>query len=210
MKKIDINTWKRKDIFTHFSYGSNPFYNVTFKLDVTNLYNYVKKENLSFYYSLTYLCTMAMNELENFRYSIVDDEVVMIDERCASFTDMKKGEDLFYIVTMPSIHDLKEYNKVAKEKSESQNFFLDYESESHDLIYISCIPNVDITCITNEMDYTNPKFKDDSVPRLSWGKYIEENDRKQLGMSIEVNHRFIDGYHVGLFVQKLEEKINQL
>ena len=48
--------------------------------------------------------------------------------------------------------------------------------------------------------------KDDTAPILVWGKYTEQNGKYIINMTLDVNHRFIDGYFVGQFVQKLEEK----
>ncbi len=67
-RKINQDAWPRKEIFDFFSGVSNPFYMVTFRQDVTELYRYVKRHGLSFYYSLIYLCTEAINEVEAFRY----------------------------------------------------------------------------------------------------------------------------------------------
>ena len=47
-------------------------------------------------------------------------------------------------------------------------------------------------------------------PRITWGRYGEENGRKKLGMSVEVNHRFIDGLHLGKFYEKLQADIDAL
>ena len=47
-------------------------------------------------------------------------------------------------------------------------------------------------------------------PRICWGKYVPADGRETLGMSVEVNHRFIDGYHLGQFYQKLQRAINTL
>ena len=63
---------------------------------------------------------------------------------------------------------------------------------------------------SNERDYTDPKLKDDTAPILVWGKYIEQNGKYIINMTLDVNHRFIDGYFVGQFVQKLETKIAEL
>ena len=49
-KRVDLPAWKRKEIFDFFSHASNPYYMVSFRLDVTNLYSYVKQNHLSFYY----------------------------------------------------------------------------------------------------------------------------------------------------------------
>ena len=77
-------------------------------------------------------------------------------------------------------------------------------------IIFSCIPWADITMCSNERDYTDPKLKDDTAPILVWGKYTEQNGKYNINMTLDVNHRFIDGYFVGQFVQKLETKIAEL
>ena len=56
----------------------------------------------------------------------------------------------------------------------------------------------------------NALMKDDTAPILVWGKYTEQNGKYIINMTLDVNHRFIDGYFVGQFVQKLEEKISEL
>ncbi len=77
-------------------------------------------------------------------------------------------------------------------------------------IVFSCIPWADITMCSNERDYTDPKLKDDTAPILVWGKYTEHNGRYIINMTLDVNHRIIDGYFVGLFVQELERLIKEL
>ena len=49
------------------------------------------------------------------------------------------------------------------------------------------------------------------TPSPAWrGKYRDENGRKLLGYSMEVNHRFIDGIHIEAFVTELEKLISEL
>lgn len=72
------------------------------------------------------------------------------------------------------------------------------------------MPWADITMCSNERDYTDPNLKDDTAPILVWGKYTEQNGKYIINMTMDVNHRFIDGYFVGQFVQKLDKKIAQL
>lgn len=91
MQKIDLATWPRREVFNFFSQISNPFYMVSFKQEVTNLVKYCKESQLSFYYALIYLTCQAMNEIENFRYFLQDEEIYLYSQRIPSFTDLKKG-----------------------------------------------------------------------------------------------------------------------
>mgnify|MGYP001660209991 FL=1 len=178
MQKIDLAVWPRAELFRFFSTVSDPFYSVTFRVDVTNLHAYTKAHSISFYYALCYLATDAVNAVENFRYTIRDGEVFLLDGFCHA----------------------------AKAKSDAQQSFLDQSGELDDLIYFSCMPWFDLTAATNERDFD----RDDNIPRICWGKYVPADGRETLGMSVEVNHRFIDGYHLGQFYQKLQRAINAL
>lgn len=102
MEKIDIGAWDRKELFDFFSSVSDPFYMVTFRQDVTKLCRYAKARGLSFYYALVYLCTQAVNSVPAFQYTIRGDGVYRLERRIPSFTDLKKGSELFHIVTMPA------------------------------------------------------------------------------------------------------------
>lgn len=206
MRKIDPNTWSRREIFDFFSKISNPFYSVTFNVDVTEVYAYAKRSGLSFYYALVYLVTKAVNSVEAFRYGIVDGELVLFDECSPSFTDLKKGSESFHIVTMPCEGNIAEFCQDAKRRSAEQTTFLSTDKESADLIYFSCLPWVELTALTNERDFD----PDDAIPRISWGKFHERDGRKILGMSLELNHRFTDGVHIGKFADALQNLIKQL
>ena len=63
-----------------------------------------------------------------------------------------------------------------------------------------------LTALPNERDHD----PDASVPRIAWGRYVQREGRLRLGVSLEVNHRLIDGLHIGQFVQALERRIAAL
>ncbi|MGN0745588.1 MAG: CatA-like O-acetyltransferase, partial [Aristaeellaceae bacterium] len=123
-----------------------------------------------------------------------------------SFTDLKPGAELFHIVTMPSGEDMRAFCREARRKSREQDIFIDMEAEAGPLIFFSCLPWVELTALTNERDFN----RDDTAPRIAWGRYTEQGGRLKLGLSLEVNHRFIDGLHIGQFVRALEEMIAAL
>ena len=206
IRDIDMSAWPRREIYDFFSPISNPFYSVTFTLDVTNLYRYVKERELSFYYALVYLCTQAVNRVEAFLYTIEDGKVLIYDKRQPSFTDLEKGSELFRMVFVPCEGSLDEFCRAAKAKSESQHFFFDPTAETNDLIYFSCLPWMDVTGLTNERNLD----PDDAIPRIAWGKYIDVDGRKQLHISLEINHRLIDGVHLGRFNEELCRLIEAL
>ena len=101
---------------------------------------------------------------------------------------------------------VQDFCRAASEITSSQNCFLVESKESDQLIFISCLPWIDVTGLTNE-GMTDPS---DSIPRIAWGQYQEENGKLMLGMSLEVNHRLIDGLHVGQFYENFGTILEQL
>lgn len=206
MRPIDLSAWPRAEVFRFFSGMSNPFYSVTFTVDVTRLLAYVRAHDLSFYYALVGLCTRAVNSVENFRYTLRAGQLFLLEERQPSFTDLHKGAEQFHIVTMPCRGSLADFCREAGARSRAQQTFVSQEDETDALIYFSCLPWLHLTALTNERDLD----PDDNIPRIAWGRYVTEGGRTTLGLSVEVNHRFVDGFHIGRFAQALEEAIEGL
>ena len=203
---LDRAAWPRREVYDFFSRMDDPFYMATFQTDVTAVREYTKRNNLSFYYTMVYLCTAACNAVPAFRQVIRSGQVWELEARSPSFTDLHPGSEVFHIVTMPCAGTLAEFCRAAAEKSAAQTAFLDQQGESDALIYFSCLPWVELTALTNERGHD----PDDSVPRIAWGRYTAQDGRLKLGLSLEVNHRLIDGVHIGQFAQALERRIAAL
>lgn len=210
MTKLDLNTWERREAYAFFSRFSNPFYMVAFKLDVTLLYRYTKARGLSFYKGMIWACTQAVNRTKAFLVSSHGGELILLDRRDPSFTDLRPGEEQFHIVTVEHREDIDAFCEEATRRSEAQTCFLEASKESDALIYYSSLPWLELTALTNERDLSSPGALDDSIPRIAWGKYVDEGGKKTLNLSVEVNHRFIDGLHLGAFAAHLEEVIRHL
>lgn len=210
MKTVDMKSWNRKEIYDFFSSISDPFYMVSFVVDVTQLKEFTKKHNCSFYCSLIYLCCKAMSNIENFLYVVNENKVCMIEQREPSFTDRKQDSELFHIVSIPMQDDIVAFCESAKIASQNQQNFIDLTKEGNNLAYFTCLPTLKLTALTNEFDLLSSGFASDSVPRIAWGKYIEQNGRLELTISMEVNHRFIDGIHIEKFAANLSKMIEEL
>ncbi len=210
MKEVNLSQWERREIYEYMSKLSFPFYSVTFRLDVTELYEYTHERGISFYYSLIYLVTEALNQIPEFRMTIVGGKPYELERRSPSFCDLKKGSEAFRIIDVPfKDWTLEEFCKEAKEISVHQTslFASDPANEKNEgWIFFSCLPWVDLTGLTNERDLD----PDDSSPRISWGKYVQEGEKKILGFSVEVNHRLVDGIHIGRLAEKISEEIRNL
>ena len=204
--KVVWADWPRQEIFNFFSGMPDPFFSVTFTLDVTNVKVFTKENGLSFYYAMVWLCSKALDQVDAVHYTLRGGELYRLETRWPSFTDLKPGKEQFHIVTMPAGDEIKTFCRDAKEKSMAQENFINMDVEGDFLWFCSCLPWLPLTALKNE----GTSNKDDAIPRLAWGKYTEENGRYTLGLSFEANHRFIDGLHVGQFYQALCKLIDNL
>ena len=105
MTVVDKSTWPRREHYDFFAAMSHPFYSITFPVDVTALREYTKRNHLSFYYSMVYCVTKAMEATEAFRYKCRGEDIILHDRLVPSFTDLKKGSDLFHITTLEAGED---------------------------------------------------------------------------------------------------------
>ncbi len=206
-KIIDYERWPRREVYEFFCAADQPFYNLGYRLDVTKAYDFAKANGVSFYMTMTYLVTHAINAVEAFRYARLDGQIVLFDELLPSFTDLRPGSESFHIVTMPCEGDILMFCREAKRRSMAQEGLIDMSMEGKNLIYISCLPWLDLTALSHERCFD----PDDAIPRVAWGKFIDDGSgRKELGMTLELNHRFIDGYHIGRFDAELRRLLESI
>jgi chloramphenicol O-acetyltransferase type A len=84
------------------------------------------------------------------------------------------------------------------------SFFKDVEGRD-DLIYITSVQWVSFP----HMSQTISLNKDDSVPRLAWGKYFVQGDKILLPFSVQAHHSFVDGIHVGRYIDCLQDYLDE-
>ena len=63
MQEFDVENWNRKNQFNFFKDYEDPFFNLTANIDVTNLYNFCKKQELSFSLGCIYVAIKSINEI---------------------------------------------------------------------------------------------------------------------------------------------------
>jgi len=208
MRYIDLEDWKRKEHFEFFYRMDYPQFNICMNIDITRFLGFTKNSGLSFYYAMIYAVTDVMNQLEDFKYRIRDGKVVLHDKIHPSFTymDDTDNDGLFKLITVDKMDDIGAFEKTAKEAIRTQNnyFVFDKLIGRDDLIYITCIPWISFT----HLSHTITINRNDSVPKISWGKYFKDGGNVLLPFSVQVNHALIDGFQIGKFVERLQQYLD--
>lgn len=206
MEVVNMDTWDRTTHYNFFKRMDYPHYLICNSIDITHFLFRLREKDISFYYAMIYAATYALNQVKEFKYRIRKDNVVLHDIVHPSFTDMSKGSELFKMVTADMEDNILSFVVKAKEKSEQQkDYFVKKDVEGRDdLTYITCIPWVSFTNLSHTISFN----KDDSVPRLAWGKYFKDNGRVLLPFSVQAHHSFVDGIHMGKYFDALQKYLD--
>ncbi len=201
-KYIDMENWIRKEHYHFFSQFSYPHFSICANLDITNYFKYIKEHDIPFFLSITYLASKTANEIPEFRQRIRENKVIEYEIVRPAFTVMTETK-LFSFCTVDYIEDFYAFKDSAMEAMEKvkKNIILSDEPGEDDLLYMTSIPWVSFTSMAHPIQM-NPA---DSIPRIAWGKYFEENGRMKLPLSIQMHHALADGLHAGEYYNILQE-----
>lgn len=205
-REIDISTWKRREHFEVFKNFDEPLFGITVKVECSAAYR--KAKNLGWPFSLyyLYLSMQAANEIEEFRYRIEDDKVVCYDSVGAGPTIFREDET-YGCAYFPYNTDIKIFMQQAIAETErvkaEQGLKFPYPGEN--LIHYSTLPWADFTAV----NHARILSRDRSIPKITFGKITRDNDKMWLPVDIHANHALMDGFHVGKFIERLQELLNE-
>ncbi|RQO32365.1 chloramphenicol acetyltransferase [Taibaiella sp. KBW10] len=204
---LDITQWSRRDHFAFFSQFEEPFFGVTVTVDVTNAYEQAKKQNISFFLYYLYRALKAANEIENFRYRIIDEKVFIFDQVNASPT-INRPNGTFGFAYMDYTPEAAQFYTHAQEVIAAVQVTegLRPAVSGENVIQFSALPWIDFSSISHARSFSFA----DSCPKISFGKVSTQEGRKTMPVSIHVHHGLMDGYHVGLYIEAFQKQLDQV
>ncbi len=197
MKIIDVEAWDRKTPYNNFIRYTNPVFSLSARLDVSTVYERSKRMGRSFFADFLFLVTVSLNRVEGLRLRINDKgEVVLYDQIAPSFIVMQENGviatcrtefTLDYEAFYQTVR--RDLEKKAKMEAVQEEF---NRKEEPDVFYSTCLPWLDFVSMSNPYHYEDASAT--SIPRLSWGKFVEESDgRRRLTFDIAAHHALLDG-----------------
>lgn len=206
-QKIDLTTWNRKEHFAFFSTFEEPFFGVTTQLDCENAYHKAKSLRVPFSTYYLHKTLVAVNENKAFRLRIEGDEVVEFSSINGSATVLR-ADNTFGFSEINYDLDLFVFNQNAVEEINrvQQTTGLFTREFSPNVIHFSSLPWISFTSISHARSFSLP----DSCPKISFGKMtIDSVGKRSIPFSIHVHHGLVDGFDVGVFVNRLQDLLNE-
>lgn len=206
----DRETWARSSHFDYYTKGFVKSVNsVTVQLDMTHFLSAVKAQGLKFFPAFTALTgqviaripEMCTNVDENGNpgyYSYLHPNFTIFHEDDHTFSDVWSEYDTdfdrFYHNLLTDAKACKNKKGIKAKEGQPQNFFC-----------ISCVPWLDYTGYCSVNYGGSPNL----FPLITFGKYTEENGKYTLPFTLTISHACMDGYHLSVFFDALQAKLNQ-
>ncbi len=205
--KIDLAAWNRNEHFEFFNSFEEPFFGLTTQLDCENAYHKAKTLGVPFSTYYLHKTLVAVNENKPFRLRIENNEVVefskihgsptvLRDDKTFGFSQINFDPDLVFFAQNAAL-------EVARVKQTTGLFTREF---SPNVIHFSVLPWISFTSFSHARSYTLP----DSCPKMSFGKMtINTAGKRSIPFSVHVHHGLVDGYDVGVFVNRLQDLLNE-
>ncbi|MEM1273542.1 MAG: CatA-like O-acetyltransferase [Pseudomonadota bacterium] len=200
---IDLSTWPRTDQFRFFRSFERPHFAVTARLDVTGLLLRAKPAGISPYRACLYAIGAGFDRVDALRVRFKGEDVIAFDRVDLSMT-VPREDGTFgyaYLTWMP---DFPAFDAAAKDQlaQAAAGRTLSPNSTRLDMAYLSCLPWLDYTALTNAMPDA-----DDPIPRIGWGKFSKTAEGFDMAMTVEVHHAIADGRHVAEFFAAVQDTL---
>jgi chloramphenicol O-acetyltransferase type A len=204
---LDLATWPRRELFEFYRDFDKPFFNICLRLDVSNLLKELRNHpGVSVSLTYHYFALKAANEIEPFRYRLRDGQVLVHDVIHGGTTLMLPNET-FTLVYFDYAETFAEFigpaQRALEEKKKDAAFQPRHDDDAR--IHCTTIPWISFTSFSHARNWR----REDSVPKISFGKFTQEGERTVMPFSVEVHHALVDGLHVGRYVTRMEEMLAQ-
>lgn len=206
MRKIEFTNPHRRKHFEYFRTMNHPHYSITANVDITRLLEKIKDESLKFTPVMVYQITNTAHQIKPFLQRIRGTEVVEHDYVHPSFSVSTKVSDVFSFCEVKYNGEFKDFYERAIDRIKimQEDPVFEDEGERDDYLFLSALPWISFTSITHAMHY----HPHDCIPRISWGKTIQDGNKTLMPLSLTGHHALIDGKNMGDYYNLFQEKIS--
>lgn len=204
---LDLARWPRRDAFDYFRHFDKPYFNVCTRLDVARLKEAVADTgtgSLSLAYH--YLALRLANQVEPLRYRLEAGRV-RVHPLVHGSTTVLREDGSFGFADLDFDVDLDDdfaafAARAAAAMQATRSGRMPFEPKPDDAarIHFTTLPWLHFTSFSHARNWG----REDSVPKLAFGRIDTDGTRAWMPLSVEVHHALMDGLHVGQFVQGFE------
>ncbi len=207
---IDFKTWNRREIFYYFSEMAPTGYSLTVDLDITEFRKRVKEKECRFFPAYLWLVTKCLMEQEEFKLAYEDEVLGYYDTLTPLYAAYHEDDHTFSLMWTEYDEDFETFHAsyLKNQDSFGANHGILSQPKTPpppNAYTVSCVPWISFSHFAVH-SYENKKY---FFPSVEAGKFRAEGERLLMPLSITCHHAAADGYHVQLFLQRLQEEMDK-
>lgn len=204
MRIIDLDTWKRRQHFLLFRDYDRPHFSTTAAVDVSACHAASRGgQGASFTLAILFHAMQAANEVEAFRLRLREDGVWCHDAVGIGCTVLRPDRTFgfAYFAHETSFARFAADGEREMERARAGTTLGDEREADDATLHATVLPWVRFTSFTNAMR------REDSVPKLTFGRRYAEGGAWYVPVCVEVHHALVDGIDVGDFFGRFEDRL---
>lgn len=202
MKVLKLDGHARRH-FEFFVGMNHPHFSVCAPVDVTAWLDGAKQRGERINSALVYLLARVANDVPQFRRRIRNGDLVEHTVVHPSFAVPTAETDVFSFCEVKFDSAMPAFVARCEQQIQAMRSVPSIEDEPgrDDYLFMSALPWISFTAVTHPMHY----HPHDSVPRITWGKITDHDERKIMPVSVQAHHAIVDGVHMGHFFERVEK-----
>jgi chloramphenicol O-acetyltransferase type A len=200
---LDLAAWPRRATFEYFRHFDKPYFSICTRLDVARLQDRLRSgrgEGINL--AVHHVALRLANEQAPFRYRIDGDGVRVLPVVHGSLPVLRDDESLAFahIEYQAGFAAFAQAARAAIDGARQPDRVLGPLDDERDLMHFTTLPWINFTSFEHARNWG----RDDSVPKVAFGRITPDGPHRWLPMALEVHHGLMDGLHVGRYVQGFE------
>jgi chloramphenicol O-acetyltransferase type A len=204
---LNTDTWARREAFDHFRGFDKPYFDVCVRLDAAPLKLAAAACGASFTLASHFVALRLANLHEPFRYRLEGGRV-RIHAAVHGSTTVLRDDESFGFATLHHTSDFAAFcaqGNAAMAAVRSRERPFDPDIGEAALVHFTTLPWLHFTSFSHARNWR----REDSVPKIAFGRLQPDGDRLWLPFAVEVHHALMDGLHLGRYVQDVETALQQ-
>jgi chloramphenicol O-acetyltransferase type A len=199
---IDLDSWRRREHFLLFRDYDRPHFSITAAVDVSAVYA-ASREGTSFTLAMLFAAMHAANAVEAFRLRLREDGVWCHDAVGIGCTVLRPDRTFgfSYFAHETSFPRFAAEGAREMERARAGTTLGDEREADDATLHATVLPWIRFSSFTNAMR------REDSVPKLTFGKRYAEGGAWYVPVCVEVHHALVDGMDVGDFFERLQDRL---
>ncbi len=205
-RTVDMSSDPRRAHFEYFRAMAIPYASVTVPCDITRLRRVTREREYPFFLSTLYCAVNAANDVPELRRRIRGADVVEYD-CCDSSHTVALDNGTYCYCRLNCAQPFAEFLPYAQAEVERAKAHPDIDDgeDGDSLFFVTSLPWLSFTAIS--LPTPSPA---DSNPRITFGRFFEQDGRILLPLNLTVHHALADGLHIAGFFRNFQSRVADL